>query len=131
MISHVVCRQFADDLLDGLHRPSDEYRLALYTEDATLDASTTMYTPKHETSGPGYSAGGVVLRRVRSRTADGAHLGFADVVLLNTEIAARGALVYNKTRENRALFVLDFGKVYRSTAGEFEIQLPPTLCTVR
>jgi hypothetical protein len=39
-------------------------------------------------------------------------------------ISSRGALIYNSTRANRAVAVLDFGSTITSTAGPFAVTFP-------
>lgn len=129
MITHAICSILTDDLLDAIHGVDDDYRLALYTPDAKLNAQTARYSPEHEVAASeSYAAGGVQLKRTRARSADGSHLSF-DVPLMAGDIRAAGGLIYNKTR-NRAMFVLDFGRTYQSTSGPFEIKLPIDLYTL-
>lgn len=129
MITHSICDVMTDDLLDAINGIDDDYRLALYAPEAKLNAKTTRYAPEHEiASSDSYAAGGVQLKRVRTRSADGAHLSFT-VPLMAGDIRAAGGLIYNKTR-NRAMFVIDFGRTYQSTSGPFEIKLPIDLYTL-
>ena len=58
MITQAKCRSYKVDLFDGVHQPGDDYRLALYTNAATLDKNTTAYSSTGEVVGPGYTAGG-------------------------------------------------------------------------
>lgn len=129
MIVHAVCRCLTGDLLDGIHQPRDDYRVALYTEKAQLDASTTKYTPQHEAESDEYPPGGISTDRVRRSSGDGEHLSVRGVVIKNTDLKAAGALVYNATK-NRALFVLSFGEPRESRAGNFEVQIPDDLFTL-
>ena len=39
-------------------------------------------------------------------------------------ITARGALIYNSSKSNKAVAVLDFGTDKTSTAGNFTVQFP-------
>ena len=48
----------------------------------------------------------------------------ADPAWTTATITARGALIYNNTKSNASIAVLDFGSDYTSTAGTFTIQLP-------
>lgn len=47
-----------------------------------------------------------------------------DPIWRGATIHAAGALVYNATRGNKALAVLDFGRVVSSTNGPFSVELP-------
>lgn len=131
MIRHAVCAVLADDVLDGVHRPDDDYRMALFPETAQLDARTESYDSVKQyeiEASTGYTRGGIAVRRWRTRSVRGAHLSF-EVPMLSGDIRAAGALIYNKTR-GRAVFVLDFGRIYQSTDGPFEITLPADLYTL-
>ena len=57
-----VTDSYKQDILNGVHQPGDTYMVALYTSSATLSKSTTAYTTSNETSGTGYTAGGVLFR---------------------------------------------------------------------
>jgi hypothetical protein len=64
-----MCTSFKKELLDGIHdfrTTGDSFKMALYTNSATLDATTTAYTATGETSGTGYVATGQALTNVRS-----------------------------------------------------------------
>jgi hypothetical protein len=100
-----MCTSFKKQLLEGAHdfRASggDIFYMALYTNSATLDASTTAYTTSGETtntSGSAYVAGGQALANVNP-TSSGttAFTDFADEVWSTASFTARGALIYNTT----------------------------------
>jgi hypothetical protein len=123
-----MCTSFKKELLEGLHdfnTGANVYKLALYDNTATLDASTTVYTVTGEISGTGYSAGGGTLTNV-DPTSSGTtgFCDFADLTFSTATITARGALIYNSTNGNRAVVVLDFGSDKTSTAGDFTIVFP-------
>jgi hypothetical protein len=102
------------------------FKLALYTSDAVLSASTTVYTTTGEVvDGGGYTAGGNTLTNV-TPTISGvtALTDFADSTWAVSTITARGALIYNSTNGNRAVAVLDFGTDKTSTAGDFTVVFP-------
>ena len=56
-ISSAVCTSFKVEILKGVHNftasSGDTFKLALYTSDASLGASTTAYTSSNEVSGSG------------------------------------------------------------------------------
>ena len=63
-ITQTLTNVFKQDCLDGaqnLGNGGDTIKIALYTSDATLNASTTAYTTSNEASGTGYTAGGTTL----------------------------------------------------------------------
>lgn len=124
---------FLVGLLDGTFDfgtgTTQVYKIALYTNAATLDATTTAYTSTGEASGGNYSAGGQVLVVSQVPTI-GNQTGMATAYLSFTNaawtgsITARGALIYlaNGTT-NPAVCVLDFGND-KTSASTFTVQFP-------
>jgi hypothetical protein len=124
---------FLVGLLDGTFDfgtgTTQVYNIALYTNAATLDATTTAYTSTGEASGGNYAAGGQVLAVSQVPTI-GNQTGMATAYLSFTNaawtgsITARGALIYlaNGTT-NPAVCVLDFGNDKTST-NTFTVQFP-------
>jgi hypothetical protein len=128
-ISQAVCNSFKKELLDGVHdldTGGDAFKLALYTNAATLGAATTSYTTGSEVSASGqYVAGGSQLQSQQTSVASGvAIVDFADLSFTGVTLTARGALIYNSTDANKAVCVLDFGGDKTATAGTFTIQFP-------
>lgn len=119
-ISHAVCLSYQAELLQGLHQPSDTYKIALYTEAAMLGSQTKFYVPFGEAVGEGYDAGGKVLFGF-SVNAENRTLDFDDVEWPVATIMARGALIYNASKGNRAVGVIDFGSNTTSTNGPFSL----------
>jgi hypothetical protein len=103
------------------------FKIALYTNAATLDATTTAYTSTGEVVASGYTAGGLtlVISQVPTVGASGttAYWSFNNAVW-NAAVTARGALIYlaNGTT-NPAICVLDFGNDKTSTT-TFTVQFP-------
>ena len=129
-ITQAMCTSFKKELLEAKHNflnsGGSDFKLALYTSSASLDASTTAYTSSNEVSGTGYSAKGSSLTRVNP-TSSGttAFTDFADLSFTSATITARGALIYNEdTSGDTSVCVLDFGSDKTSTAGTFTIQFP-------
>lgn len=125
-INQAVCNQFKLDKLNGLHQSGDVYKIALYTSAAVLSKTTTAYTATGEVAtGGGYIAGGLTLAgRTAVLSTDTVLLDFTDPVWDPATITARGALIYNSSRANASLFVLDFGSDIISTNGPFTVDLP-------
>ena len=125
----VGCTSFKREVLLGLHNfTSHEFRIALYSAAAPLDSKTTTYITEFEISAPGYTAGGKVLAGVQIFADEAARVAYAtwnDPVWINSEIVARGALIYNQTAGQRAVLVLDFGSDQTSNLGEFAVRFPP------
>lgn len=109
--------------------------MALYTRDATLIPETVSYTAAKEVVGQGYTAGGQALTGYLSILESGvALLDWDDPIWLRATITARAALIYNFSKENRALAVLDLGSDFISTNGNFTVTLPeptPTTAIIR
>ena len=101
---------------------TDTLYIALYTNSATLNASTTEYTTTGEVVASGYTAGGIVLTPTTPVVVgDIAYVSFANVTWTGA-FTARGALIY-KPGANGAICVLDFGSDKASTT-TFTVQFP-------
>jgi len=92
---------------------TDVFKLALYTNSATLDASTAVYTATGEVVASGYTAGGILLTPTQAFSDGVAYTTFADVSW-TAAVTTRGALIY-KVGGTVAMFVLDFGSDKTST----------------
>lgn len=121
-----ITTSYKAEILQGIHDAADTYKIALYTNAATLGAATTAYTTANEVIGIGYTAGGVTLSGFNVTTSGTtAILDFTtDPFWENATITARGALIYNSSKSNKAVYVLDFGSDITSTNGTFAITLP-------
>lgn len=117
---------FVGELARGIHDLEvDVIKMALYTGSATLGASTTAYSAVNETSGTGYSAGGAVLTNVTvSSDADGAYISFDNPTWPGASFTCRGALIYNSSKADRSVAVLDFG-ADKQAGPNFTVVLPP------
>jgi hypothetical protein len=121
---------FKIQLLNGLQNFSaNTFKIALYTNAATLDANTTAYTTSGEVAATGnYVTGGNTLSVTTTPTNGGsgttAFIDFADTTWSAATITARGALIYNNSQANSAVAVLDFGSDKTSTDGDFTVQFP-------
>jgi len=125
MITQTATTSFKLELPQAIHDfATDELRLALYTADATLNANTTTYTTGGEVVAAGYTAGGAPL--TATLTSDGQGLiDFADVTW-TAALTARGALIYNASKANRSVAVLNFGNDKTSTTA-FTVTFPPAV----
>jgi len=127
-ITAAVCNSFKTELLAMTpHTAADVYKIALYTSAATLSKATTAYSATNEVGNSGtYAAGGLTLVGfTASLDTDTAILDWTtDPQWTGATITARGALIYNSSRSNKALAVLDFGADITSTAGTFTVALP-------
>jgi hypothetical protein len=106
---------------------SGTFYIALYTNEATLDATTTAYTTTGEVVATGYTAGGNLLTISQTPTignqtgAATSYISF-DNAVWTSALTARGALIY-KAGDNGAICVLDFGND-KTSASTFTVQFP-------
>jgi hypothetical protein len=119
-----TCDTFKSGLLAGsfdfASPTADVYNIALYTDTATLTASTTAYTSDNEVTDSGYTAGGQTITPSVGILDGVSYLSFTNPTWTGA-ITARGALVYKVG--GAALFVLDFGSNKTSTT-QFTVQFP-------
>ena len=130
-----VCYSFKQEVLVGTHNftatTGDGFKIALYTNSATISAATTAYdsTATGETTntaGTAYTAGGKALTSVTPalKSTSTACCDFADVSWSTASFTARGALIYNDDQGDKAVCVLNFGGDKTASAGTFTIQFP-------
>lgn len=126
MITQAVCNSFKEELLLGVHDfDLDTFKMALFGSAATLTAATTTYSTSNEVSGSGYTAGGVALTGATTALTDSiAYADFNDAEWATVTIEPRGALIYNSSKANRAVVVLDFGETLNIVAQPFQVVLP-------
>ena len=125
------CNTLRSGLINGsFNFSSNTFYLALYTNAATLDETTTAYTTTGEASGGNYVAGGQVVTATVSTetTAAGSvtYVNFSSPSWTGA-ITARGALIY-KAGDNGAVCVLDFGNDKTSTL-TFTVTMPANTST--
>ena len=151
-ITSAICNSFKVEILQGGHNFNDAsgaptgnaFKLALFTDSATLDKSTTAYTaPSDPTADPtntyevtttssGYTGGGNTLVASADPTLSGdtACVKFNDTTWgSSASFTARGCLIYNTTSitgftTNRAVCAINFGADKTVTSGTFTIQFP-------
>ena len=121
-----TCNSFKSGLIDGdFDFDTDTFKIALYTNSATLNAETSAYTATGEVSASGYSAGGNTLTASKGITNGTAFITFADTTW-SSALTARGALIYKDG--GAAVCVLDFGSDKTSTA-TFTVDFPTASST--
>ena len=121
------CNVFKTGLMNGTFDfTSGTFYIALYTNAATLDASTTAYTATGEVVASGYAAGGLALTIAQAPTVGNsgntAYISF-DNAAWTSALTSRGALIYQSGGGNPAVCVLDFGADKTSTI-TFTVQFP-------
>ena len=121
------CNTLRTGLLNGtIDFAHDTFYLALYTNAATLNASTTAYTTTGEATGGNYAAGGQVVTATVSSDGTTSYVNFSSPSWTGS-IIARGALIY-KPGDNGAVCVLDFGSDKTSIVS-FNVQMPANTAT--
>tara|TARA_R100001509_G_scaffold139194_1_gene93580 strand:+ start:78 stop:515 length:438 start_codon:yes stop_codon:yes gene_type:complete len=131
-ITSAICTSFKQEILVGTHNftatTGNTFKIALFTSDATLGASTTAYSTSNEitnSSGTAYTAGGATLTSVTPTTSGTtAFCDFADVSYTSASFTANGALIYNDTQSDKAVAVIAFGGDKTVSSGTFTIQFP-------
>ena len=120
-----MCSSFKQESWLGVHDlDTDTLKLALYTAAANLSQATTVYTSTGEVVGAGYTAGGEVITGAQVLlSGTTAYVTFDNPVFANASFVCRGGLIYNASKANRAIAVLDFG-ADKTASGTFTIQLP-------
>ena len=127
MITQTATTSFKAQLLEGIHDfNTDTFKIALYLATADLDANTTVYVTGGETSGTGYTAGGEVMTGISVNAAG--FVAFANVTWNPAAFTARGALIYNSSKANKSVAVLDFGSDKTAT-NTFLVQMPANTVT--
>lgn len=126
MITAGLTNSFKEQLLLGVHDFStDTLKMALYTASAELGPDTTEYTASGEVSGTGYTATGQVLTGVTVELSQGvAYVSFDDPTWTASTFTTRGALIYNVTKSNKSIGVLNFGLDQTMLSQQFQVQLP-------
>lgn len=128
MATQAICTSFKVELFQGIHDITDggdTIKLALFDSTVDLGPDTTAYSTTNEVTGTGYSAGGAALTVV-DPTSVGytAFVDFADVTWSTSTITARYGLIYNSSKADRAIAVLDFGSNRSSSASDFTVRFP-------
>ena len=125
------CNTLRAGLANGtINFASDTFYLALYTNAAELDQTTTAYTTVGEVVASGYTAGGqVVTATVSSATTPSGSITYINFSSPSwtAALTARGALIYTPG-DNGAVCVLDFGNDKTSTT-TFSVTMPANTST--
>ena len=125
---------FKAELYQAVHDLlNDTLKIALYTATVDLNASTTVYSASNEVVAGGYVSGGNTLTGT-TINSDGftVYVNF-DNTSWSAALTTRCALIYNASKGNKSIAVLDFGSDKTSVA-TFEIAMPantPTSALIR
>jgi hypothetical protein len=125
MIAQTITTSFKQDILQALQSlTTDVLKMALYTGAASLDADTTIYTTLNEVTGTGYVAGGKLCSNVTINTlGTTVYVSFDNVQWTGVSFNCRGALIYNTSKSNRTVAVLNFGSD-KLAGPNFTVTLP-------
>jgi hypothetical protein len=130
-IQQTLTTSFKQQILQAQQDLStDTLKLALYTGLATLGPSTTVYDTSYEVVGTGYTAGGIVLTGITiSTSAKGVvYVDFDNAVWNPAAFTCRGGLIYNASKGNKSVAVLDFG-ADKTCLNTFTVQMPENTAT--
>ena len=137
-ITSALTNTFKEELLGGYHSfnasgdtpAGSAFKIALYTNSATLGTTTTAYSASNEISGTGYSSGGKALTNTGvAKSTVTSYTDFSDVSWTSASFTARGCLIYNSSSisgltSNAAVCSIDFGGDKTVSSGTFTIQFP-------
>lgn len=105
--------------MQGVHVwGTDAFRLALYDGTSALSEAVTAYQATNEVTGSGYTAGGIalVLAATFPKIVDGkAAIDFDDISVNPASFNFRYGLIYNSSKANRSVAVIDWGQIYSVT----------------
>ena len=117
---------FKAQLYQGIHDlTTDVIKIALYTANANLNEDTTAYSVDlvGQVVATGYTAGGSQLTPITVNTSGyTAYVSFPNISW-TAALTARCALIYNSSKDNKSVAVLDFGSDKTSTT-TFTVTMP-------
>jgi hypothetical protein len=130
MITQGQTQSFKVELCQGVHNfLTDTFKIALYTGLANIGTDTTVYTSTGEVVNANYTAGGNTLTGVTLAGAnDVAYINFNNSSWIPAGFTARGALIYNSTKGNKSVAILNFGSD-KTGVPNFIVQMPPNTST--
>lgn len=131
MITQTQTTSFKAELYEGIHNLLvDTIKIALYTAGAELGEDTETYTTEHEVTGTGYGAGGVTLTGATVQSSGNtAYVSFNNATWPGASFTCRGALIYNASKANRSVAVLNFGADRTVTNTTFTVTFPANTAT--
>jgi hypothetical protein len=131
MIVQTQTTSFKAELYQAIHNLlTDTLKFALYTGDATLNSDTTAYTTSNEVVGTGYTAGGVTVTGVSVNSSGyTVYVSFDNPSWTSATFTARAGLLYNSSKANRSIAVLDFGADKTVSNNTFVVVLPTNTAT--
>lgn len=108
--------------LQGRIKPTDVFKVALYTETAELGKGTKEYTKTGEVVADGYNPKQLATPTFSSNDREEAIMDFpGDIVWQNVTISATGCLIYDETLNGLAIAVGAFSSSISSTNDKFTL----------
>lgn len=131
MITQALTASFKKELLQGVHDfDTDTFKIALYTNSSNISSTTTEYTAVNEVVGSGYTAGGATLVGLGvTLSGTTAYTSWEEYTWANSTLTTAGALIYNASKANRSVAVLNFGGSYSTSAAPFTVTFPANTST--
>ena len=126
MIVQTQTTSFKAELYEGIHDLIDDtIKIALFNANADLTANTTAYSTNQEVTGTGYTAGGNTFTGATVRSSGTtAYVSFDNTSWSSASFTSRGALIYNSSKANRSIAVLNFGSDKIVANGTLTIEFP-------
>ena len=138
MLYQTATTSFKVQLAQGLHNfgptSPDTFYIALFTAASTINATTPTYNTAlvGEVVGTGYTQGGQQLTITTTPTSGisgtTAYWSFANVLWSPAAFTARGAMIYNASKSNASVCILDFG-ADKTCTNSFTIQFPTAVAS--
>ena len=124
-----ITTSFKTEIGEGIHVLStDVIKIALFNDSATITKATTAYSTSNEITGTGYTAGGATMTLSSgypaTNTDNNREYRFDAVTWASASFTARCALIYNSSKANRSIRVIDFGQNRTATNGDFVVRVP-------
>lgn len=131
MVVQSLTASFKSQLLQAGHNlNTDTFYLALYGPNANISSATTVYTTDGEVTGSGYTAGGAVLTNLGvTLSGTTAYASWNPVTWANSTLSVSGGLIYNASKGNASVAVLNFGGTYSTSDSPFTVTFPPYTST--
>jgi len=134
-MANIIPDSFKSELLAGTHdfkygTSTQTFKVALYTSLAAYSTASTVYltTSEVSSSGTGYATGGQDLALdTLSGSVPGSNtaiVDFTNETFTSVTLTAVGAAIYNSSKSNKLVLVIDFGGSKSATSGDFTIQWP-------
>lgn len=119
MITHGICYSYRLEQKQGIHAfGTDVLKMALFTSSSNIGPGTSSYSSLGECSGAGYNTGGNILTIASTypKLVSDGNGGYTvvtdidDLTYSSITTTTRGGLIYNASKDNRAIAVIDFGQ---------------------